>query len=407
MFDALQEELKELRAQGLYRSCRRVEAIEGARIRIDGRWLIHLASNNYLGLSQHPRVVAAAQEAIQRYGAGTGSARLISGTFSIHEELEERLARFKQAQSALVFPTGYMANLGIIQALVGPGDLVIGDHLNHASLVDASRLSRAAFRVYPHRDLDRLESALKHRAGRYRRVLIVTEGVFSMDGDLAPLPGIAELTRRYNAWLLIDDAHATGVFGAQGRGTLEHFGIPPEGQSPFEGILQMGTLSKALGSQGGYLAGPRVVVDYLRNKARSFIYTTALAPASAAAALEALNLIEEEPVLRAGLWNNVREWVSALDEMGCDLISRASPIVPIRIGSSEEAVALAQRLFEAGIYAPAIRPPTVPAGSARIRTSLTALHTQADSKSAIFSFKNSLESEKIGLFPVKAYDDFH
>ena len=377
-----------------------MEALEGARIRIDGKWLLHLASNNYLGLSQHPRVVAAAQEALQRFGAGAGSARLIGGTFSVHEELEERLAQFKQAQAALVFPTGYMANLGIICTLVGPGDLILGDRLNHASLIDACRLSRAAFRVYPHRDVERLEAALKHREGKYRRILIVTEGVFSMDGDLAPLADIAQLARRHNAWLLIDDAHGAGVFGSQGRGTLEHFGIAA-GE-----ILQMGTLSKALGSLGGYLAGPRVVIETLRNKARSFIYTTALPPASAAAALEALRVIEEEPVWRTRLWANVKEWVSGLSELGCELISTVSPIVPIRIGSNEAATALAQALFEQGIYAPAIRPPTVPAGSSRIRTSVTALHTQADLKRATFSFKNGLEGARIGRFPIKAYD-FH
>ena len=389
MFDSLQDELEELRAQGLYRSWRRVEAAEGGRIRIDGRWLIHLASNNYLGLSHHPRVVAAAKETLDRHGTGAGSARLMGGTFGVHEELEEKLALFKQAESALVFPTGYMANLGIISALVGPGDLVMGDHLNHASLIDACRLSRATFRVYPHSDPERLETALKHRAGKYRRILIVTEGVFSMDGDLAPLPEIVEIAQRHEAWLLVDDAHATGVFGTQGRGTLEHFGISPKG------ILQMGTLSKALGSLGGYLAGPCVVTDYLKNKARPFIYTTALPPANAAAALEALRVIEEEPIWRTRLWNHVRFWTSHLSELGWDLISTLSPIVPIRIGSNEETTAFAQALFEAGIYAPGIRPPTVPAGSSRIRTSLTALHTEADLERALTFFKDSLRMARL------------
>lgn len=403
MFETLQQELEELRVQGLYRSWRRVEAVEGGRIRVDGRWLLHLASNNYLGLSRHPRVIAAAKEAVDRYGAGAGSARLIGGTFSIHEDLEEALARFKQAEAALLFPTGYMANLGIISSLAGPGDLILGDHLNHASLIDACRLSKAAFRVYPHGDLERLETALKHRRGRFQRVLIVTEGVFSMDGDLAPLPGIVEAARRHGAWLLVDDAHAAGVFGIHGRGTLEHFGIPPEGPCPPEGILQMGTLSKAFGSLGGYLVGPRLVIETLKNRARSFIYTTALPPASCAAALEALRVMEEEPIWRKQLWENVKSWISGLSELSCELISRASPIVPIRIGSNEETMALAQALFEQGVYAPGIRPPTVPAGSARIRTSITALHTEADLKSAIISFKNSLESAKISRFPIKAY----
>lgn len=395
-FDALQQELNELRAQGLERSWQQVEAVEGGRIRVKGRWLIHLASNNYLGLSMHPHVVAAAQEATARYGTGAGSARLIGGTFTPHEQLEEALASFKQAESALLFPTGYMANLGIITSLVGPGDLVIGDHLNHASLVDACRLSRATFRVYPHRNVSRLEEALNRRRGRYRRMLIVTEGLFSMDGDLAPLPEIADLARRTGAWLLVDDAHGTGVLGRHGRGTLEHFGISPDG------ILQMGTLSKALGSVGGFLAGPRVVMNYLKNRARAFIYTTALPPACAAAALEALRVVQEEPVWRQRLRENVQQWTVGLKKAGWELVSEAShkpegngaasfsrsQIVPIRIGEVNQTMRLAQALFEAGIYAPGIRPPTVPAGSARIRTSLTALHTPADLKEALFAFEN-------------------
>ncbi len=382
LFDPLQQELSELRVQGLERSWQQVEAVQGGRIRVKGRWLIHLASNNYLGLSTHPRVIAAAQEATARYGTGAGSARLIGGTFAPHEQLEEALASFKQAEAALLFPTGYMANVGIITSLVGPGDLVIGDHLNHASLVDACRLSRAAFRVYPHRDVNRLREALERRRGRYRRVLIVTEGLFSMDGDLAPLPEIAALARRTGAWFLVDDAHGTGVLGDHGRGSLEHLGVSPEG------ILQMGTLSKALGSVGGFLAGPRVVVDYLKNKARSFIYTTALPPACAAAAFEGLRVIQEEPVWRRQLEENVRQWTDGLKKAGWQLVSEESQIVPIRIGEVEETMRLAQALFEAGVYAPGIRPPTVPAGSARIRTSLTAVHTPADLKEALFAFAN-------------------
>jgi len=389
VFDSLHKELADLKAKGLYRSWRRVEAIEGGWIRIDGRWLIHLASNNYLGLAQHPRVVAAAKEALERHGTGAGSARLIGGTFCLHEQLEERIAQFKRTEAALVFSTGYMASLGIIGSLVGPADLILGDHLNHASLIDACRLSRATFRVYPHRDVERLEAALRHRAGRGRRILIVTEGLFSMDGDLAPLAGIVKLARRYDAWLLVDDAHATAVFGPHGRGTLEHFGIPPS-----EEILQMGTLSKALGSLGGFLAGPRVVIDTLKNKARSFLYTTALPPSCAAAALEALKVVEEEPIWRRRLWGNVEAWSSHLSRMGWDLISAESPIVPIRVGSNERALALAQALLEAGIYAPGIRPPTVPAGSARIRTTVTALHTASDLETAWISLENFLKEQE-------------
>ena len=405
MFEPFEQELAELQAQELRRDWKRVEAVQGGRVLIEGRWRIHLASNNYLGLAQHPRVIGAAREALEQFGAGAGSARLLAGTFTVHEQLEQKLAAFKQTEAALLFPTGYMANLGIVSTLMGPGDLILSDHLNHASLIDACRLSRAAFRVYPHRDLGRLESALKHRAGKFRRILIVTEGLFSMDGDIAPLPPILELARRYRAWLLIDDAHATGVLGPRGRGTLEHFGLSARQGEQECGILQMGTLSKALGSLGGYLAGPRVVIEFLKNKSRPFIYTTALPPACAAAALEALRVIEEEPQWHSRLWANVQRWVDGLKRLGLDLVSGESPIVPIRIsarggsasggGSNRATMEAAQVLFEAGIYAPGIRPPTVPAGSARIRTSLTALHTEGDLEEALKSFKNLIDCGRI------------
>ncbi len=396
--DSLQRELEEVEARGLRRAWKRVEEVEGGRVLIEGRWRIHLASNNYLGLSLHPRVIAAARDALERFGTGAGSARLIAGTFAVHEALEEKIAVFKQAEASLLFPTGYMANLGIVSTLVGPGDLILSDHLNHASLIDACRLSRALLRVYPHKDLERLERALKHRAGKFRRVLILTEGLFSMDGDIAPLPGILELARHHGAWLLIDEAHATGVLGGKGRGSLEHFGISSAGSSGEAPILQMGTLSKALGSLGGFLAGPRVVIELLKNKARPFIYATALPPASAAAALEALRVVEEEPIWRDRLWQNVRRWIAGLRELGLDLVSEESPIVSVRIGGNQETMKTAQALLEAGIYAPGIRPPTVPAGSARIRTSLTALHTEQDLEEAIKFFKNEVDCGTISRF---------
>ncbi len=383
MFEALQQELDDLSAQGLRRFWRRVEAVEGSRLKIDGHWVIHLASNSYLGLHQHPRVKEAAKEALDQFGAGSGSARLVGGTLAIHEELEAALASFKQSEAALLFPTGYMANLGIITSLVGPRDLVIGDAFNHASLIDACRLSKATFRVYTHADAEQLEQALKNRLQHYRRVLVVTEGLFSMDGDIAPLPHLVEVAHRYGAWLLVDDAHATGVLGPQGRGSLDHFGIPPDG------ILQMGTLSKALGSLGGFVAGPKVVIELLRNKARSFIYTTALPPASTAAALTALRVIEEEPHWRAQLWQNVDRWTAGLTRMNLNPISHQSPIVPIRVGGNEEVMALAQALLELGVFAPGIRPPTVPKGASRIRTSVTALHTPEDLDKALAAFEEA------------------
>lgn len=380
-FETLQQELNQLEREGLLRSCRRVDAVEGGRIQIDGRWKIHLASNNYLGLTQHPRVIAAAREALEKFGAGSGSARLIGGTFPPHEALEEELARFKQAEGCIVFSTGYMASFGVITTLAGPEDLVIGDRFNHASLMDACRLSGAALRVYPHKEVDRLEEALRARRFRYRRVLVVTEGLFSMEGDIPPLPEIVDIARRYDTWVLVDDAHATGVLGPSGRGSLEHFGLPTEG------ILQMGTLSKALGSVGGFLAGPQVVIDTLRNRARSFIYTTAPPPSCAAAAQAALRVAQEEPVWRERLWQNTRRWIAGLQQAGADLLSAESPIVPVRVGANEETMRMAGALFDAGLFAPGIRPPTVPEGSARIRTSVTALHTEQDLETALQAFQ--------------------
>lgn len=387
-FGELAGELETLKAQGLYRFCRRVEETRGGRIRLEGRWHVHLASNNYLGLSVHPRVVAAANEATERFGTGAGSARLIGGTLSLHEALEEELAAFKQAEACLVFPTGYMANLGTVTALVGPGDLVIGDELNHASLVDACRLSRAIFRIFPHRDLQRLSEALEKRGSRYRRALIVTEGLFSMDGDQSPLAEMAQIARRFEAWLLVDDAHGTGVLGEGGRGSLAQSGVSPEG------ILQMGTLSKALGSLGGFLAGPREVIEILRNRARSFIYTTALPASCVAAAREALRVLQEEPVWRERLWENIRFWTEGLRRLGVRVLSQGSPIVPVWVGSNEGAMAAAQALLEAGVFAPGIRPPTVPTGSARVRTSVTAMHSREDLELALAAFEHLFQRGK-------------
>jgi glycine C-acetyltransferase/8-amino-7-oxononanoate synthase len=380
-FEALRVWLEEWEKKGLRRVLRRVEGVEGGRICIGGKWYLHLGSNDYLGMSQHPKVLAAVEEANRRYGTGARSARFIAGNLPPHEALEEELARFKQAEACLIFSSGYAAGLGVVSALVGAKDLVLADRLDHACLVDGCRLSGATFRVYPHKDADRVEEILKHRRMRYRHVLIVTEGIFSMDGDLAPLDRLADLARRYEAWLLVDDAHGTGVFGASGRGTLEHCGVFPEG------ILQLGTLSKALGSVGGYLAGPKVVVEFLRQRARPFVYSTALPPACAAGALEALKVIQSEPVWRQRLWQNVEFWRSGLNELGQAVLPSIGPIVPLWTGSVEETMALAQAWWEAGVFAPGIRPPTVPADAGRVRTSLTALHTQQDLEAALQALK--------------------
>lgn len=377
---SLQQELEALREAGLYRELRRVEGAVGPHLTIDGQDYLNLASNNYLGLTTHPRVVAAAQEALRRCGTGAGASRLIAGHLAIHEELERAIAAFKQTEEALLFPAGYMANLGAITALVGPGDLVIVDRLAHASVIDACRLSRACLWVYPHRDLERLRALLARRKN-IRRTLVATESVFSMDGDIAPLPALWELCQTSHAWLLVDDAHGTGVLGATGRGALEHFAL-----APAEGLIQMGTLSKALASLGGFIAGSRTVVDYLRNKARSFIYTTAPPPSAAAAALAALRVVQEEPHWRERLWANVTLWVDGLRGLGLPVADSETPIVPIVLGDTARTMAVAQALRAAGIFAPGIRPPTVPKGQARIRTTVMATHDPRELHEALVKF---------------------
>ncbi len=367
----IEKELQELHQEGLYRRLLPLEGMEGPFVRIRGKKYLCFCSNNYLGLSGHPRIKRAAQEAIERYGWGAGASRLVSGNTTIHEALEAELARFKGTEATLVFPSGYMANVGTIAALVGKGGIVIGDRLNHASLMDGCRLSGADFRVYAHKDMDELEGILR-RASQYRERLIVTDGVFSMDGDLAPLPNIVELARKYKARLMVDDAHGTGVIGKKGKGTVEHYGLEREVD------VQMGTLSKALGGIGGFVAGSKTLVEYLKNRSRSFIYTTALPVAACAAAMEALRIMEEEPSRREALWRNVRYLKEGFKVQGLKSSKEAveSPIFPIIIGDAREAVALSRSLFEKGLWVTAIRPPTVPEGTSRLRVTVTSEHTR-------------------------------
>lgn len=359
----IEKELQELRQTGLYRSLLSVEGVEGPFVKIGGKKYLCFCSNDYLGLAGHPRIKRAAQEAIERYGWGAGASRLVSGNTTIHEALEVELAHFKGTEAALVFPSGYMANVGAVTALVGKGDIVIGDRLNHASLIDGCKLSGADFRVYAHKDVEGLEGVLR-RSSQYGKRLVVTDGVFSMDGDLSPLPNIVELAKKYKAMLMVDDAHGTGVLGKKGKGTLEHYGL--EG-----GVdVQMGTLSKALGGIGGFVAGSKTLIEYLKNRSRPFIYTTALPVAACAAAREALKVIEDEPSRREALWRNVRCLKEGLNVPGVE-----SPIFPIVIGDAKEAVALSGFLFEKGLWVTAIRPPTIPEGTSRLRVTVTSEHT--------------------------------
>ena len=364
----LRDKLQQLRDRSLLRSVTPVESATGARIRHGGRDVILLSSNDYLGLTTHPEVVQAALMATERYGTGSGASRLVSGTLPPHVRLEETLAMFKGTEAALLFGAGYLANVGVIPTLIGRGGLILADRLCHASVIDACRLSQADFRVFRHGDCDHLERLLRRRTTD-RPTLIITEGVFSMDGDLAPLPDLVSLAERYGAILYVDDAHGTGVMGGTGRGTVEHFDL--EHRVPFH----MGTLSKAVGSHGGFLVGTRDLVEYVINTARSFMFTTALPPAVAAASLAALTVIGREPERRARLWSNRQRFFDGLKALGCTLPRTASPILPVLIGDAASASKVAERLLTHGVYATAIRPPTVPDGTSRIRFTVTSEHT--------------------------------
>lgn len=369
--NSLTAELNKLKEENLYRSLRVVEGAPERIIRIDGKEYLNFSSNNYLGLASHPAVKKAACEAIEQFGTSSSASRLISGTMSIHHELEKTLASFKHTEAALVFPTGYQANTGIINTLVGKDDVICIDRLCHASLIDAARLSGAKLLVYPHRDVERLERIL-NKYSSYGKKLVVTDGVFSMDGDIAPLKEITRLSEQYDAYLLVDDAHGTGVLGKQGRGCLEMMNIENER------IINMGTLSKALGSQGGFIAGSNELIQMLINKARSFIYTTGLNPSACGAALKSIELVREQPWRRNKLLEK-DEWLrNQLRSLGFNTLNSQTQIVPILIGEVEDTLNVAARLLENGIFCPAIRPPAVPAGTARLRISLISEHTDDD-----------------------------
>ncbi len=365
---ALERGLEDLRRRGLYR-----------RLRVVGSAVLNLSSNDYLGLASHPTVTGAATKALERYGCGASASRLISGTLNLHAELETELAAFKRAEAALVFGSGYHANLGVIPAVVGPADTVFSDELNHASIIDGCRLSRASVRVYHHRDTGHLEELLSATPSAGQR-LIVTDSVFSMDGDVAPLGDIVTLARRYRAWVMVDEAHATGVFGPSGAGVVEERGL--EGQIE----IQMGTLSKALGSFGAYVAGSRVLVEWLVNLARSFIFSTALPPSMLAAARAAIAIVKDEPERRQRLWNNAERLIEGLSRLGYRVGDTASPIVPVLIGDEDRTMALSAALLERGVFAQGIRPPTVPPGTARLRVTPMATHTDADLERALLAF---------------------
>jgi 8-amino-7-oxononanoate synthase len=380
-----EKRLNESAARHLTRRLTPLHSGVGPIVEMAGRQILLLASNDYLGLAMHPEVIQASVEATQRFGAGAGAARLISGSLPPHQDLESALAQFKGTEAALTFSSGYLANIGTIPALIEQGGLILADRLCHASLIDGCRLSAADFRVYRHNDPAHLETLLAKRR-RARQTLIVTDGLFSMDGDLAPLPELSRLAQDYEADLYIDDAHGTGVMGLHGRGTAEHFGL--DTQIPF----QMGTLGKAFGSSGAYLAGSSTLIRHLINTSRSFIFTTAPPPSSAAAAMTALQVIRREPERRARLWANRERLFSGLTQLGFRLSPSVSPIMPILVGNAETALLFAGHLFEEGVYAPAIRPPTVPDATSRIRVTVTSEHTSSHIDYALTAFQRAGQS---------------
>jgi glycine C-acetyltransferase len=376
----LDDELDALRAAGLYRPLRVLDTPQGARAVVDGRPVVNLSSNNYLGLTTHPWLHSRARAALDAFGVGTGSVRTIAGTMAIHVELERRLAAFKGTEAAVVFQSGFAANAGTVAAILGRDDVIVSDELNHASIIDGARLSRATIKVFPHRDAAAARAILAE-VPPGTRTLVITDGVFSMDGDVGALPELCAVADEFGAIMMVDDAHASGVFGRNGRGTVDHFGV--HGQVH----VQVGTLSKALGALGGYVAGSSSLIEFLRHRARPFLFSTSHPPSVAATCIAALDVLEQQPGLIEELWTNARFFKAGLAGLGFDTGTSESPITPVIAGDGELAMRLSDRLFEAGVFAQGIAFPTVPKGRARVRTIVTAAHTRDDLDQALQAFK--------------------
>jgi glycine C-acetyltransferase len=372
-------ELDSLKAQGLYRGLRVLDGEQQARASFDGRQVVNLSSNNYLGLTTHPRLRAAALEATRQLGVGSGSVRTIAGTMAIHLELERRLAAFKRTEAVVVFQSGFAANAGTVAAVLTRDDVVVSDELNHASIIDGSRLSRATIKVFPHKDVDAARKVLAGLPAGQRKLLI-TDGVFSMDGDLGALPELCQAAEEYGCIMMVDDAHASGVFGSNGRGTIDHFGM--HGRVD----IQVGTLSKAIGALGGYVAGSRTLIDFLYHRARPFLFSTSHPPGVAAACIAALDVLEQEPQIIERLWDNTRFFKSGLAALGFNTGSSQSPITPVIVGDGALAMKLSDRLFEEGVFAQGIAYPTVARDKARVRTIVTATHTRDELQFALDVF---------------------
>ena len=367
----LDAEIEELKAKGLYRRLRVVQSEQKSRCVIDGREVITLSSNNYLGLNTHPRLRQAALDAVTKYGAGSGAVRTIAGTMSLHEELERRLATFKHTEAVLTFQSGFTANTGVIPIMAPEGTTIVSDALNHASIIDGIRLTKADRRIFPHADMDGLRSALSEvrKTDADRTILVITDGVFSMDGDIAKLPEIVEAAEEADAVVMVDDAHASGVLGRNGRGTVDHFGLHGRVH------VQVGTLSKAIGVLGGYVASTQSLRTVLEHRARPFLFSTSHPPAVAAACLAAIDVLEQEPELIEKLWDNTRHFKAGLERIGFDTGNSETPITPVIVGAGALAHRFSDRLFEEGVFAMGIGFPTVPEDKSRVRTIVTAEHS--------------------------------
>src|SRR5688500_11083450 len=375
----LGDELESLKEQNLYRRLRVLDDEQKAHTSFDHRSVVNLSSNNYLGLTTHPRLRQKALEAVEKFGVGTGSVRTIAGTMAMHMELERKLAEFKKVEAVVVFQSGFTANAGTVSAILTKDDVVISDELNHASIIDGCRLSRAAIKVFPHKDVNAARDILKGLPANQRKLLI-TDGVFSMGGDLGPLPGLCEVAEEFGAIMMVDDAHASGVFGRQGRGTIDHFNC--HGRVD----IQVGTLSKAIGVLGGYVAGTSAFIEFLYHRARPFLFSTSHPPAVAAACIAAIDVLEQEPQWMDLMWDNTRLFMAGLEKLGVNTGLSQSPITPVIVGQAATAAKMSDALFERGVFAQSIGFPTVARDKARLRTIVAATHSKEDLQYALDTF---------------------
>jgi glycine C-acetyltransferase len=385
----LGEQLEAWKRAGTYQRLRVLESESAAESRFDGKEVINLASNNYLGLTTHPKLREAALEATRRYGVGSGAVRTISGTMSLHMQLEERIARFKHVEACVVFQSGFAANAGTVAAILTPEDHIISDELNHASIIDGCRLSKAKIHVFPHKDTAAAERKLAELDGQPGRKLLITDGVFSMDGDIGPLPGLVEAAEKHGAIMMVDDAHSSGVLGRNGRGTIDHFDLHGRIQ------VQVGTLSKAIGVLGGYVCGSRNLIDFLYHRARPFLFSTSHPPGVAAACMAAFDVLEQEPERIQQLWDNTKYFKQGLTAAGFNTGVSETPITPVIVGEARTAYALSAGLFDEGVLATGIGFPTVPEGKARVRTIVTATHTRVQLDRALEVFERV--GKKLGI----------